>query len=131
MTFRGSCLCREVGYEIAAPDGQAAHCHCSMCRKWSGAPLMTYAGFAKQGFRWTRGEALLARFASSEGIARVFCSRCGSNLAAWPSDPSPQAWVAMGTLDDDLGVKPSVHMFVGSKAPWFEITDGLPQREES
>jgi hypothetical protein len=35
----------------------------------------------------------------------------------------------MGTLDDDPGIRPTFHVFVGSKAPWFETTDQLPQFE--
>jgi hypothetical protein len=131
MPVRGSCLCQGVRYEIAGPLGKAAYCHCSRCRKWSGSPLLGYAAVARQDFRWTEGEDLLGRFPSSERVFRVFCTRCGSTLAAWPSDPAIEsAWVMMGTLDDDPGVKPALHIFVGSKAPWFAITDDLPQHEE-
>ena len=127
----GSCLCQEVRYEIAGPLGKAAYCHCSRCRKWSGSALLGYAGVAKRHFRWTRGEDLLGRFPSSERVFRVFCSRCGSALVAWPSDPAAESlWVMMGTLDDDPGVKPSLHIFVGSKAPWFEMADDLPRHQE-
>ena len=131
MTVRGSCLCQKVRYEIAGPVGKAAYCHCSRCRKWSGSALLGYAGVAKQHFRWTLGEDLLGRFPSSERVFRVFCTACGSALAAWPSDPAVESvWVMMGTLDDDPGVKPSLHIFVGSKAPWFEMTDDLPRHAE-
>jgi hypothetical protein len=131
MTVRGSCLCQGVRYEITGPLGKAAYCHCSRCRKWSGSPLLGYAGVARHDFRWTLGEDLLGRWPSSERVFRVFCTRCGSTIAAWPSDPAVESvWVMMGTLDDDPGVRPSLHIFVGSKAPWFEIADGLPQHRE-
>ncbi len=130
MSIQGSCLCRGVGYEIAVPV-RAGHCHCSMCRKWSGSAFLSYAGVKLVDFRWTRGEDLLGRFPSSSGFSRVFCSRCGSGLAAWPADPGADlTWVMMGTLDGDSRVKPSEHIFVGSKAPWFEIADALPQHRE-
>ena len=90
-----------------------------------------YAGVAREHFRWTLGEDLLGRFPSSERVFRVVCSRCGSALAAWPSDPAVESvGVMMGTLDDDPGVSPSLHIFVGSKAPGFEMTDDLPQHAE-
>ena len=128
MKVRGSCLCQGVRYEITGPVGKAAYCHCSRCRKWSGSALLGYAGVPRQHFRWTLGEELLGRFPSSERVFRVFCTRCGSTLAAWPSDPAVESvWVMMGALDDDPGVRPALHIFVGSKAPWFEITDDLPQ----
>jgi len=41
------------------------------------------------------------------------------------------AVVPMGSLDDDPGIRPTAHIFVGSKAPWFEIADDLPQYKES
>ena len=131
MSIHGSCLCKEVEYEIAGSPAQAGHCHCSMCRKWSGSALLTFAGVELRDFRWIRGEDLIARFPSSSGFARVFCGRCGSNLAAWPTDPAAeQIWIMMGTLDGDPGLKPSAHIFVGSKAPWFDIADALPQHPE-
>jgi hypothetical protein len=131
MTVHGSCLCQGVRYEIAGPLGKAAYCHCSRCRKWSGSALLGYTAVARRDFRWTQGEDLLGRWPSSERVFRVFCSRCGSTIAAWPSDPAVESvWVMMGTLDDDPGVRPSLHIFVGSKAPWFEIADDLPQHRE-
>jgi hypothetical protein len=131
MKVHGSCLCQGVRYQIDGPVGAAACCHCSRCRKWSGTAFSSYAGVAKQDFRWTAGEDLLGRFPSSERIFRVFCTRCGSALASWPSDPAGESvWVMMGTLDEDPGVKPGLHIWVGSKAPWFEIADDLPQRRE-
>ena len=128
MPIRGSCLCQGVVYEIAAPPAQAGHCHCSMCRKWSGSALQSYAGVKLADFRWARGEELLVRFPSSPGFHRVFCGRCGSSLAVWPTDPAAAlTWVMLGTLDGDPGTAPTAHIFVGSKAPWFGIADDLEQ----
>jgi hypothetical protein len=39
------------------------------------------------------------------------------------------AIVPMGTFDDPPGATPQEHIFVGSKAPWFDITDALPQHQ--
>ena len=131
MKIRGSCLCQGVQYELAAPPAQAGHCHCSICRKWSGSALQSYGGVAPAEFRWTRGEDLLVRFPSSAGFFRVFCGRCGSSLAVWPTDPGAAlTWIMLGTLDDDPGLAPAAHIFVGSKAPWFEIADDLPQHQQ-
>ena len=47
-------------------------------------------------------------------------------INSWDPDPGNYG-LAMGTLDDDPGVLPSYHIFVGSKAPWYDITDHLPQ----
>jgi hypothetical protein len=131
MSIHGTCLCRGIEYEIAASPVQAGHCHCSKCRTWGGSAFLSYAGFPMRDFRWIKGEDLLGRFPSSSEVFRIFCTRCGSSLAAWPSDPAGEfVWIMMGTLDGDPGLKPSAHIFVGSKAPWFDIADGLPQHAE-
>jgi len=74
--LHGSCLCKGVQYEVTALPVQAGYCHCSMCRKWSGSALQSYAGVKMGDFRWTQGEELLGRFPSSTGFLRVLATRC-------------------------------------------------------
>lgn len=127
---RGSCLCGSVRYEIRGPLGRITHCHCSMCRRAHGAAFGSYARVNWADFTWLSGESEVASFQSSPGVRRTFCPRCGSPLQ-FIRDSRPQTFsLAVGTLDDDPGIRPSGHIFVGSKAPWFEITDALPQHEE-
>jgi len=78
-------------------------------------------------FRFVQGEDLLTSYRSSADTIRRFCRICGSPVVnSW--DPEPDSYgLAMGSLDDDPGVRPLCHEFVGSKAPWYEITDNLPQ----
>jgi hypothetical protein len=72
------------------------------------------------------GAELLHEWESSPGKRRCFCSRCGSPILK-KSDNAPEILrLRLGTLDSDPRIKPSKHIFVGSKAPWFEITDNLP-----
>jgi hypothetical protein len=124
--MRGSCLCGAVGFEIRGPAVHTGHCHCSMCRKWSGSAFLSYLGARLQDVAWTRGEGVLGRYRSSPGFERLFCTSCGSSLAAWPTDPGAElTWLMMGTLDDAAGARPDKHIFVESKADWFEITDTL------
>jgi hypothetical protein len=78
-------------------------------------------------FRWVTGEEFLSRYVSSPGTVRTFCRICGSTLVSLFDNNPETVGLAMGTLDDDPGIRPSFHVFVGSKAPWFEITDQLPQ----
>jgi hypothetical protein len=131
MALKGGCLCGGVRYEINDKITGAANCHCSMCRKQSGAAFATAAGVPTKNFKWTAGENLIQRYESSPGAVRMFCKKCGSSLAGGSSDPKADTlWLMLGTLDDDPGVKPSAHIFVGSKAPWYEISDKLPQHKE-
>jgi len=98
-----------------------------MCRKAHGAAFRTRAAVKRADFKWLVGEHLLTRYESSPGEYRTFCSVCGSNIVT-EFDENPE-WLGfpLGTLDDDPGVKPQCHVFVGSKAPWHDITDDLPQ----
>ncbi|HEX9773463.1 MAG TPA: GFA family protein [Steroidobacteraceae bacterium] len=125
--IRGSCLCGKIRYQIDGTLGPAGHCHCSMCRKAHGAAFGTYSRVRWRDFRFTSGEDQVRRYASSPGIARSFCGSCGSTLQYLTESTSESFALALGTLDDDPGVRPVSHIFVGSKAPWFEITDTLPQ----
>jgi hypothetical protein len=124
---RGSCLCGAVAYTITSPIEEMHHCHCSRCRKHHGAAFATYAQVARDGFAFTRGAGLVKGHRSSEQVERTFCGACGSNLQFLLDALPAVLWVAVGSLDDEPDRKPEAHIFVGSKAPWHEITDGLPR----
>jgi hypothetical protein len=125
---RGSCLCGDVRWEVDGPLELMVHCHCSLCRKAHGAAFSTGVACAPEAFRLTAGRDRIAGHESSPGLVRRFCSRCGSCLPAEPLDG--RVYVPAGCLDDDPGVRPLAHIFVGSKAPWLEIRDDLPRFDE-
>jgi ADP-ribosyl-[dinitrogen reductase] hydrolase len=130
VTLSGSCLCGAIAYEIDGALGPLGHCHCRTCRKAHAAAFATTARVERARFRWSRGAELVTRFESSPGKKRSFCPRCGSQLiAAW--DDQSSVIVRVGSLDSDPGTKPLGHVWTSQKAPWFEITDGLPQFPES
>ncbi len=121
----GSCLCGDVAWEASGQFHGMSHCHCSMCRKSHGTAFATYVATESAGFRWLRGNKGVASYESSPGFRRCFCPRCGSVVPGAPH--GERIFVPAGCLDDDPGARPQGHFFVGSKAPWFEITDDLPQ----
>jgi hypothetical protein len=126
----GSCLCGGVRYEITGALKGALNCHCSMCRKAHGAAFRSRAGVKAADFRWVQGEDLLTWYETSPGTQRGFCRVCGTKLLSrFDFDPSVYG-LPLGALDEDPGVKPKRHVFVAYKAPWYEITDNLPQHEE-
>jgi len=119
-----------VRYEINGRLGRITHCHCAQCRKAHGAAFGTYARVDWADFTLASGQSDIGSYQSSPGVLRTFCKRCGSTLQ-FIRESKPQGFsLAIGTLDDDPGIRPSLHIFVGSKAPWFDITDGLPQHDE-
>ncbi len=124
---QGQCLCGELRYELDGPYSFLGHCHCSMCRKHHGSLFATFAGAAASGFRWLAGESSVGRYRSSEQSQRGFCPGCGSVAPLVAGD---LAIAPAGNLDGDIGIRPQMHIFVASKAPWYEITDDLPRHAE-
>jgi len=122
----GACLCGEVAFEVEDPFAFMGHCHCSMCRKAHGAAFSTTLGAAPERFRWLRGKDAITQYASSPGLARPFCGRCGAQV---PHEAGELVHVPAAALDGDPGIRPQAHIFVGSKAPWHEIADALPRFE--
>lgn len=125
--IEGSCLCGGVAYQIAGQVHHMHYCHCSMCRKAHGSAFATYTGVDPRDLRFTRGQELISRYRSSEKAERSFCSRCGSNLLFDPKAIPDVVWVAVGGFDSDPKERPVAHIYVASKAPWFEISDELTQ----
>jgi hypothetical protein len=124
--IHGSCLCGQVRFELAGPPRFINHCHCSMCRKAHGAAFGSFLHADGHGFRWIAGEPLVERYPSSPGTFRNFCRVCGSNMPVL-EDGDSEVIVPAGALDDDPGLRPIVHIHVGSKASWYQIADPLPQ----
>ena len=129
--IRGSCLCGGVMFEVVPPFLRASHCHCDRCRKHSGTAVCTQARVLKKQFRLRSGAELIRVYGKGEGAVKAFCSVCGSSLFGgdWPD--GDQVSIRMGSFDDDPGIRPQFHTFVDSRAPWDEITDGLPQYPEA
>ncbi|MEX0733598.1 MAG: GFA family protein [Steroidobacteraceae bacterium] len=124
---QGGCLCGGIRYEIDGPLFDVGNCHCSMCRRFHGAAFATYGKVDTENFRWLSGQELLAIYESSPGKGWAFCRVCGSSLGVPTRGKLSE--LALGALDADPGVRPTEHIFVGSKAGWHEITDDLPQYE--
>lgn len=127
-TLAGRCLCGAVHYVVADEFVYAANCHCSGCRRATGSAFKPFAGIGRDKLRITKGAGSLMTF-GDEGGHDTRCEVCGSFLYSVVRDGA-FVHVGMGSLVDDPGIRPNKHIFVGSKAPWFTITDNLPQYEE-
>lgn len=124
--LKGSCLCGRVTYEVADAFEYAMNCHCSQCRRSTGAAFKPLAGIETARLAITVGDGELLRYGDDEQSYDARCRSCCSLLYSLVRD-GEYVHVAMGTLVDQPSIKPSMHIFVGSKASWFEITDALPQ----
>jgi len=121
----GKCLCGAVQYTVADEFAYAANCHCSNCRRTTGSAFKPFAGIARAKLCIVKGDDKLMIFGDATGHD-AHCRCCGSLLYSLVRDGA-FVHVAMGTLVDAPSIRPTAHIFVGSKAPWYEITDGLPQ----
>jgi hypothetical protein len=128
--LEGRCLCGGVRFQITGKLGPAGYCHCRQCRRASGSAFASNAPVRTQYFRIVAGDDLVTEYESSPEKFRAFCRRCGSPVYSRRESEPELRRVRLGTLDGDPGRRPAGHVWVASKAPWFTITDGLPQYPE-
>ena len=124
----GQCRCGAVRYEVSDAFLYAANCHCSECRAATGSAFKAFAGIEREKLTITEGLDDIAVF-GEEDLNDTRCAQCGSFLFSVVRDGA-FVHVAMGSLTDAPAIRPTKHIFVGSKAAWFEITDDLPQFDE-
>ena len=124
----GSCLCGLVAYRVHAPFKQFAHCHCSRCRKATGAAHATNLYVDRANFKWIRGEGLTTRYdlPAAQSFATTFCRNCGSPLPHYTRSGRTVV-VPAGSLDDAPQVAPQAHIFWGSRASWTGCASELPK----
>ena len=127
-TLTGRCYCGAVRYRVADDFGYALNCHCSNCRAATGSAFKPFGGIERKRLEVTDGgDALLV--IGDDDLNDTRCAECGSLLFSVVRDGA-YVHVTLGTLVDEPSLRPTAHIFAGSKAPWFEITDDLPQHEE-
>ena len=126
----GRCLCGGIRYTIDGPIGDIDLCHCSYCRRASGSAFASNATIARADFSFVAGSDLLREYEASPKKHRSFCSRCGSPIYARHEAAPEVLRIRLGTVDGDPGSRPTGHYDVASKAPWYTITDDLPQKPD-
>jgi len=126
---QGGCLCGAVRYRAVVGESKTVtHCHCSMCRKVSGATLATWAEFPAEDFEFTQGQPKI--FRSSDIAERAFCGRCGCQLTFHavgdPGGVSKRLWIAVGSTDRPAAIEPTHHIFTDDRLPRLRLEDSLP-----
>ncbi len=127
QVYEGSCLCGRVRYRAVGPWGFMEHCHCTNCRKIHGAAFATYIQLPRTRFTLLQGKDQIRIYKEESVGTRSFCQTCGSCIMAHADSVPALVYVAAGTLDTPLEQKADAHIFVRSKAPWYEILDDVPQ----
>jgi len=121
---RGSCLCGDIRFETAAEPQGASMCHCGQCRKqsggiWSSAYVKDRALTISGPVRW---------FEASPQAKRGFCGRCGSSLF-WKAHDEDTTSFALGAVAAPTELRIEKHIFVGDKGDFYEIADGVLQKD--
>ena len=127
----GRCLCGNVRYRIRGRLGAIGYCHCGQCRRATGTAFASNANVARANIEFLAGLDGVTEYESSPDKFRAFCSRCGSPVYSRTTADPDHLRIRLGLLDQDPGRRALAHVWVSSKAPWFEITDELPQFPEA
>jgi hypothetical protein len=128
VLLRGGCWCGAVRYEVPDEFLYAMNCHCSRCRASTGSAFKSLAGIERGRLEVVEGADRLL-VVGDDVLNDTRCAACGCFLFSVVRD-GHYVHVGMGSLIDSPTIRPTCHIFVGSKAPWFEITDDLPQFDE-
>lgn len=127
--LKGGCLCGCIEYQYDGTLDEISICHCEQCRKAQGSAFAAVSPVQSSAFIIVRGHEHLKEYRSSANKVRAFCRECGSAIYSARDDLPEVKRLRLGTLDTPVNVANKYHIFAGSKAAWFDITDGLPQFE--
>lgn len=124
----GGCLCGALRYRCTGEPIDVGYCHCRICQRSSGAPVVVWAVVRRSDFAWTAGDP--SAFRSSAHAARLFCPRCGSPVAYQEDGEPDRIELNVAGFDDPAGLPPERHIWTASRIPWFETEDDLPRHRE-
>jgi hypothetical protein len=128
MVLWGGCYCGDIRYEATGTPFHETVCHCTICRRVSGAPMVAWFSVTPQDFRWVRGAP--TQFKSPQAV-RSFCARCGSQLTFVHDDSANEIAITTASLDDPNALPPWAHIYAGTKLRWVKLADGLPEYPDS
>lgn len=120
----GGCLCGRVRFQVTAAAIDSGYCHCRMCQRNTGAPVVAYTSFPLASFSWIGQPA--GAYASSPQSTRRFCTACGSYLV-FETHGAQKISVNTASLDHPADFAPLRHIYIESRIPWFEVADALPR----
>lgn len=125
----GGCLCGAIRYRLVSEPYDAGYCHCRICQRSSGAPVMVFASVPRADLRIDSGVPVRRR--SSKFGERWFCGECGTPLAMTVDHAPDEIDFTVATLDELLDLPPEFHIWRESRIGWFDTIDALPRHERS
>jgi hypothetical protein len=127
--FTGGCYCGAIRFETEGPASCETNCHCSICRRTTGAPYVAWFSVARAHFHFVQGSP--TRFQSTAKVTRSFCCQCGTQLTFEHADTPEEVDVTTCSLDDPEQFPPKDHTHTSSKLHWIELADDLPRYREA
>jgi hypothetical protein len=124
LRVAGRCLCGDIRFEAEGPILSTNHCHCESCRRATSSPFTTWLTVRAEELRW---DGAPASFASSLGVTRRFCPRCGSPLSYEVESRPGEVDLLAATLDDHSGFVPVRHDHWAEHVTWVALADDLPK----
>jgi len=121
----GGCLCGAIRYRADAPPIRTVHCHCSLCRRASGAAFVTWTAFPAESFAFVKGTPSV--FKATPKAERTFCPACGTQLTFRHVESHHMIDVTVGSLDHPDAVTPGDHIWTSAQLKWLRMDDDLPR----
>ena len=128
LPLEGGCLCGAIRYRLNARPLDAGYCHCRLCQRSAGAPVLAWATIPIDDFVCT-GEP--GRYRSSSWGLRLFCRDCGTQIGYREVENAKRVDINIVTLDDPEQIVPEYHIWTHSQLDWFDVRDDLPRHEDS
>ncbi len=129
MSNLGGCLCGALRYQVNDKPIDSGYCHCRICQRSAGAPVLAWATFSVQAFIYTQGIPSVYR--STPQYQREFCGSCGTQIAFRQIEGATTVDVTIASLDDPALLPPAYHIWTLSQIPWFDPLDELPRYKDS
>ena len=129
MSNLGSCLCGALRYRVNDEPIDSGYCHCRICQRSAGAPVLAWATFSVRAFIYTQGIPSVYR--STPQHQREFCGSCSTQIAFRQIEGATTVDVTTASLDDPALLPPAYHIWTLSQIPWFDLLDELPRYKDS
>ena len=127
--LKGGCFCGWIRYEAAGTPFHETNCHCSICRRTTGAPFVAWFSVPRSRFRLLCGAP--ARFRSTAKGTRSFCPRCGTQLTFEHDEFPDEIDVTVCSLEQPERLPPKDHTHASSRLGWIRLADRLPEYPQS
>ena len=119
----GRCYCGATTISATQMPHAIAYCHCTDCRRVTGAPVAAFAAFDEAAVTFSPSDG--HRVTANPGVARSFCAACGSPLAGRYKYLPGQIYIGLGVLDQAGDLAPELHAHESERLTWLHIDDDL------